>query len=136
MLEGTEPILASYTKIFYFIYRENHNLRKNISTAGSVRLMNDTQDKEIASRWSLRDIDEAHMSYQDFLKVLDYGFTGCEGFCHSRYVCGDDCCRCIRSVFPHPKHYEQYLIAEQLKIDIAGSIKLKRIGESIGRNIS
>ena len=116
-------------KFFISYIGEIEIFRKIYGVAGSDRSMNDIQDKDIAERWALRSIEEAHMSADDFYTIVEVGFNTCKNFCKSRYICGDEACRCIRSLFPHPKHYEQYLLIEGLKTKVMGTVALTRIGE-------
>lgn len=91
--------------------------------------MNDKQDKDIAERWQLRNIDEVSMSEGELIDVLATGITQCESFCKSRYLCGDDSCRCIRSVFPHPAYYAEYQKLCELKDKVVAYLTLHKIGE-------
>jgi len=94
--------------------------------------MNDIQDKDIAERWQLRNIEETSMSEEELSNVLATGFIQCEEFCKSRYLCGEDSCRCVRSVFPHPEYYEEYRSLEQLKDKLEAYLTLVKLGEIDG----
>jgi len=91
--------------------------------------MNDKQDVDIAERWQLRNFDETTMTEDELIEVTATGFIQCEQFCKSRYLCGEDSCRCVRSVFPHPIYLEQYRILEEVKIKIDAYLTLVKLGE-------
>lgn len=46
----------------------------------------------------------------DLVTLAVVGFERCDDKdCHSRRYSGEDRCKCIRSVFPHPVYYDLYL---------------------------
>ena len=69
---------------------------------------------EIAERdeW-LRGGSDEGLTSQELLLIIKMGLRRCSGDCLSRQACGDDSCRCVRSLFPSPDYYEVYEAARK-----------------------
>ena len=76
---------------------------------------------QVGDAWSYRD-DET-MPIEALAHIVREGFTLCEGDCVSRSASGDNC-RCVRSVFPSPAHYQLYKELRKcyLRTQLAGLI--------------
>ena len=57
----------------------------------------------------------------------------CEEDCHSRQICGEDACACVRAIFPTPQHYEFYLETREFFLQsLAGATFAAVVSEKIG----
>ena len=94
--------------------------------------MDSDREKEIVELWHLQQIEDAEMDIEDLEELIINGFQDC-GIqdCKSAYISGEDSCRCIRSVFPHPQHYETYRELRELKLKTECLLDLMRIGEDL-----
>ena len=72
--------------------------------------MDTTTDKKDAELWLNASQDKA-MEMEDLVHLVKNGFQQCEeeDYCASKRICGDDACRCVRSLFPNVSHYELYV---------------------------
>ena len=92
--------------------------------------MNSEQDKDIAERWNFQSLEDTSMSKEDLEDIVMHGFTKCGGLmCPSAHHCGEDSCRCVRSIFPHPYYYELYLELRDIKLKTEGLIDILKLGE-------
>ena len=66
------------------------------------------RDKESAERWLNINEEDVSIEIADLAYLICNGFERCEYHCESREICGDDACRCVRSIFPSPTAYEVY----------------------------
>jgi len=96
--------------------------------------MDSTREKEIVEAWHMQQVEDADMSYEDLEEIIINGFQNC-GIqdCKSAYISGEDSCRCIRSIFPHPKHYQMYQELRELKLKTECLTDLLIIGEEIDK---
>jgi len=93
--------------------------------------MNIEQDKQVAEAWRDQTFSDTYMSPENLAYLVVNGFGECEtNPCISKHYCGEDACRCIRSVFPHPQYYEQYHLLRKLKKKIDVYVKAVAIGEN------
>ena len=91
--------------------------------------MDSEQDKDKAERWNLQSIEDAPMPLEDLENIVMNGITKCGGLmCPSAHFCGEDSCRCIRSIFPHPYYYELYLELRDIKLKTEGLLDLIKLG--------
>ena len=72
--------------------------------------MDSTTDKKDSEVW-LNTEEDKQMNIQDLVHLVKHGFTRCdeEENCVSAKHCGEDACRCVRSLFPNPSHYDLYV---------------------------
>ena len=95
--------------------------------------MDNERDMEMAERWQLQSVDTVHMPMEDLEDIVMQGITPCdELFCTSKHFCGEDACRCIRSLFPHPQYYQMYRELRDMKIKLELTSSLIGLGELDG----
>ena len=69
---------------------------------------------EIAERdeW-LRGRSDEDLTTEELLLLIKNGIVRCSEDCLSMQACGEDSCRCVRSLFPSPDYYEVYKAARE-----------------------
>ena len=92
--------------------------------------MDDVTEKLIAVRWL--EFGTGEYMLQDVLaRLVRNGLYECDRDeqCLSRSICGEDACRCIRSVFPHPDFYCLYAVLREnyMSYDIRKILKMEKI---------
>jgi len=94
--------------------------------------MNNTQETELVERWHLQSLEDAPMPIEDLEEIVMNGFYKCEGLgCLSAHVSGEDSCRCIRSVFPHPYYYQMYQELRDKKLKAEYLLDIMLIGAEV-----
>ncbi len=94
--------------------------------------MNNTQETELVERWHLQSIEDVNMPLEDMEEIVIQGFRKCEGLsCLSEYICGEDACRCIRSVFPHPDYYEMYQELRLMHLKMLYLLDIMKLGVNL-----
>lgn len=78
------------------------------------------EEKQSAELW-MADITEGTLSLEEIAVLAAKGITTCSSECVSRNIVGEDCCYCIRAIFPSNSHYQLFLKARnyfQRKLDV------------------
>lgn len=92
--------------------------------------MDKVSEKLIAERWLEAGTGE-YMSPDVLAGLVRNGFYECDRDedCLSRSICGEDACRCIRSIFPHPDFYSLYTVLHDkyMSYDIKKILKMEII---------
>lgn len=80
--------------------------------------MNEVLEAECVEQWTSNRQDLS-MPRETLVQLAIHGHHTCEEHevCLSRKHSGDDACRCIRTVFPTPLHYELYLELRMLVLE-------------------
>ena len=71
--------------------------------------MNEKLERQYKERW-LERTDAISMDRESLVQIVIAGHETCPTSepCLSRIHSGNDACRCIRTIFPTPEHYELY----------------------------
>lgn len=64
-------------------------------------------EREIALKWLERS-EQTDTTIDAIVKLALHGLDTCNAYCNSHERLEFDACQCIRSVLPHPSHYELY----------------------------
>jgi len=72
-------------------------------------MLNPETEKRNVDYWERGD-SGYNITISDLVTLAVVGFEKCDDTdCHSRRYSGEDRCKCIRSIFPHPVYYDLYL---------------------------
>lgn len=95
------------------------------------------KEKHSAQLW-MADLTDETLSLEEIAILAARGINTCSSECVSKNIVGEDCCFCIRQIFPSNSHYQLFLKARkyfqrQLDVEIFEEASAQAFtGEKIG----